>query len=164
MIKPLNISKSGFSLIEVVVGLAIISVSFFAMSSVAASFVRISTTTTHNLQATLLLEESVEALRSIRDAGWTSNIASMTNETWYGLAFSTSTNKWATTTAITQIDNIYYRRFKTSAVYRDSNDDIASSGTLDTGTKKFTVEVYWRARGATSTKTVSTYLTNYFND
>ena len=46
-------------------------------------------------------------------------------------------------------------------VYHDANDDISSSGTLDTWNKKATVSVFWLGRSGTTTKDAF-YLTNCF--
>jgi Tfp pilus assembly protein PilV len=157
--------NKGFSVVEVILGLAILSVSFFAMTSTATSFIRLSSQTTRNLQAALLLEDGIEGIRSIRDMGWTDYIAPLTNDVWYGLSFSTSTSLWSTSTSPTVVEGLFNRRFKTSEVERDANDDIViSGGTVDPDTRLFTLEIYWTALTTSSSRTVSTYFTNYFND
>src|SRR3989344_5170826 len=49
-------------------------------------------------------------------------------------------------------------------VYRHGGEDITESGTLDPDTKKVTVSVSWRAQSGTSTRSLSIYMTNMFNN
>ena len=153
--------KSGFGLLEVLVGLAILSVSFFALLTVSRGILVSSRETTRNLQASFLLEEGIEALRFIRDQGWTTYITPLSGTS--SLAFNAESG-WSTTAPPEVIDVIFLREFGVYDVYRDGDDDIADSGTLDTNTKKFSVAVSWQGPNGTTTRMVSTYLTNYFND
>lgn len=158
--------QRGFGLLEVVVGLSILSLSFFTLLLVGRNVVRLSSNTTRSLQTAFLLEEGMEALRSVRDQGWTSNIANLSlAPASYSLTFSTTTSLWLTTTTPEVIDQTFWRTFTISPVSRDTNDDITlSGGTLDPNTKKFTVTLVWRGAVSTTTSSISTYLTNYFND
>jgi len=113
---------------------------------------------TKKIQSAYILEEGVEAIRSIRDKSW-SNISGLASGLSYGLSFTNSV--WATTT--TQfVGDGFYRRFEVFDVYRDANNDIASSGTLSVGTKLFKVSVEYREGVATTTKSVSFYLAEIF--
>jgi len=159
--------KNGFAILEVVVGLAILALSFFAMMSTAVSFTKVAFETTRSLQVAFLLEEGAEVVKSIRDNGWTSYIVSLTPGTWYGFKLiTTPTTHWATSTTPEIIDGgQFYRRFKLDSVYRDITSDISPTGILDLGTRKATIEVSWKQGSkATSTRYVSSYITNYFND
>lgn len=151
--------KNGFGLIEVIVGVAIISVSFLGLMSVAHLSFKILERSSHNLKAGFLLEEGAEAVKIIRDSGW-SNINSLSNGVNYYLNFNGTT--WLTTATPVYVDNIFERKFVLSNVYRDINDDIATSGTIDTGTKKITISVSWKEGGSTVTQSFSTYITNLF--
>ncbi len=157
--KNYKINNSGFGLIEVVIGAAIISISLFGMVSMFSKSIQISREVGKKVQASFLLEEGVEAVRIMRDSSW-SNISSLSNSTDYYLVFSNGS--WATSTMNTFIDGKFERKFVLSNVYRDSNDDIATSGTLDTGIKKITVSVSWFGKNSTTTESVSAYLANLF--
>ena len=112
-------------------------------------------------QANFLLEEGLEAARIWRDTSWT-NLGDWSSETEYYLIWSSG--KWATSTINTFLDGKFERKIKLEAVSRDgdSDDIVVNGGADDPGTKLITAAVAWRASGATTTKTVSTYLTRLF--
>jgi len=113
------------------------------------------------VQASLLLEEGLETARFLRDASWANVSVPATGTTYY---LTWSGTNWATsTTANVYVDGRFERTLRLDDVYRDGSDDIVpSGGTLDVGTRKATVTVSWWDRTATSTRTISTYLTNIF--
>lgn len=164
MFKPSNKRKKhGFGLAEIIVAAAIISGSLYALLLVSQNFLNLSRQTTHHVKAEYLLEEGLEAIRVIRDRGWTDEIVPLETVTTYYLDFDGIT--WQASTTASSIDNFYTRTFTVEDVYRDANDDIASSGTLDSDTRKFNLSVFWtNQRGTTTAKRVSTYYTNFFND
>ena len=114
-------------------------------------------------QAGFLLEEGSEGLRMTRDSNW-SNISTISTGAAYYLYFSTSTpNSWKATTTKSLIGGVFDRTFSVNDVYRDGDDRISPSGTLDPNTKKIDMTVSWWNGKATSTKAVIFYLTNLFN-
>jgi hypothetical protein len=152
--------KRGFGLIEIVVGGAILATVFIAVSAYYQQSLGISRSTAHLTQASFLLEEGIEVSKIFRDESWT-NISTPSTGSEYYLAFDGM--KWATSTTNTYIDGMFERKLVLSDVYRDANDDIVSSGgTLDAGTRKATISVSWYEKAATTTKSISTYLTNIF--
>ncbi len=114
------------------------------------------------MQTALLLEEGVEAVKLLRDSGWTAKIAPLVPGVNYGVAYVSGA--WTSTTSLKYIDNKFYRTFALTDVYRDSNDKIASSGALDSNTKKVVVSVSVRTILGTTTKSISTYLANIFSN
>jgi Tfp pilus assembly protein PilV len=151
----------GFGLIEIVIGAAILSTSLLGISFYFQEALNVSERTGNIVRAAFLMEEGIEITRFFRDNGW-ANISGLAAGTPYYLTWNGTT--WATTTTNTFIDGLYERKVVATDVYRDSNDDIVSSGgTLDSGTREITVSVAWQEKGATTTKTVSTYLANFFN-
>ncbi len=155
----MNKAKKGFGLIEIIVGTAIISISFFGLMSVANLSFKILQKSSHNLKAGFLLEEGAEAIKILRDDGW-NNINSLSNGVNYYLSFNGAT--WVTTTTPVYVDNIFERKFVLSQVLRDANDDISSSGVVDPDTKKVTISIYWKEGGSGVVQTFSTYITNLF--
>ena len=154
--------KQGISIVEIIIASAIISLSVIAISVVYGNFVALSIQNTQKVQAVLLLDEGVEALKTMRGEAW-SNFASTTASTTY--YFSWMTNKWRATTTPIIVDGIFYRTFVVSPVYRDvSTFNILqdTSGTLDAGTKKVDVSVAWRDKGATSTRETRIYIFNLY--
>lgn len=155
--KKFNI-KNGFGLIEVVVGMAIISVAFLGLMSVANLSFKILQKSSNNIKAGFLLEEGAEAVKIIRDSGW-NNVSSLSNGVNYYLNYNGVT--WATSTTAVYVDN-FERKFVLSEVLRDANDDISSSGVVDPDTKKVTISVSWKEGGSAVIQTFSTYMTNLF--
>lgn len=158
----LRIKRRGFGLLEIVIGLAVITVFLFGVLAVARLSSRLSQENTNNIKAAFLLEEGTEAVRVLRDAGWQQNIVSLAAANDYYLSFDNG--QWQATSSGVLIDGIFERKFRLENVYRDGQDRIADSGALDPDTKKVILSVSWLARGATTTKTLSTYLTDLFND
>ncbi len=147
----------GFALIEVLIAVTIMSGSMLVVATAANKSLLYARTTLNSYQASLAMEETVEAVKSIRAAGW-ANIAGLTNGTTYGISWSGS--NWQTVSSPQTTALGFTRSIVPSAVYRDANDDIAVSGTLDSGTKKITATVTWNDQGKTKSQTVEFYITN----
>lgn len=147
---------------EVLVGASIFLVVLLGLSSALNIIIQASLANTPKIQGTLLAEEGLEAVRVMRDNGWTANIQPLASNTNYFLTFNGATFK--STTTPSYIDGTFYRTFRLSDVYRNSSQDISGSGTLDPKTKLVTVSVSWSFHGATTTESIPTYLTNIFNN
>ncbi|MCK9352031.1 MAG: prepilin-type N-terminal cleavage/methylation domain-containing protein [Candidatus Paceibacterota bacterium] len=149
----------GFLLIEVIVGVSILAFCLLGIISVGQGFLRLSFQSFQGSQANFLLEEGAEVARALRDTSW-NNISGLTAGTKYYLEYDNGLNTWATTTAVSQIDHVFYRYITVSDVNRDdaTGDILTSGGTLDEGTRKITVNVSWLASTGTSTKTAMVYL------
>ncbi|TSC71095.1 MAG: Uncharacterized protein G01um101470_747 [Parcubacteria group bacterium Gr01-1014_70] len=131
----------GFGIIEVLVAAVIVSLVLVGVHATTTQALRLVHQSTKRTQAAFLAEETVEAIRSLRDESWSTNIAPLTSGTNYFLAWNGT--KWITTTTNTLIDGIFERKFVLANVNRDANDDIATTGTLDPDTKKATITVLW---------------------
>ena len=154
--------KKGFTLLEILIGTSIITASFLGVLTVFDRLTKTSQEMVYLTQANFLLEEGLEVVRIWRDNGW-ANLGNWPAGTNYYLIWTGS--QWATSTQNTFLDNKFERKIKLVSVSRDnSSDDITSSGgTDDPGTKLVTMSVAWSNGVATTTKTISTYLTNFFN-
>jgi prepilin-type N-terminal cleavage/methylation domain-containing protein len=166
MRKPkIKTSNSGFSLAEVLVGASIISVALVAILNAYGYLIRAEIGSAKVVKATYLLEEGVEASRYLRDKGWSSTIAPLGTTTNYYLYLSVSNGiaDWQATTTKQIYDGIFERTVTFGSVYRSSiTQDISSTGVFDSDTRKVTVSVSWPGiSGGTTTKSLSTYLTNY---
>lgn len=157
-------NKKGFGMLEIVIGTALIFISMFGLVAVSGAAFKAAGNTTRNIQTAFLLEEGLEAMRFLRDSGWNVNIVPLSTGALYYLNFSGG--EWeATSSPIFEIDGVFERTFVLGNVYRNTEDDIVSSGgTLDANTKKITFSVSWSLRGATTTKTLSTYIANLYNN
>ena len=155
-------SKSkGFGLIEIIIGSAILTVSLIAISTYFQKSLQLSQDSGKTVQAGFLLEEGVEVVKFFRDTSWV-NISGLTAGTSYYLQFDGT--KWATTSSNVFVDGIFERKFVLTNVYRDGNDDIAPTGTLDLNTKKAVITLAWNNGLATTSKSLEFYLTNFFGD
>lgn len=151
----------GISLVEILVGTAVIVTAIVALLTTFTLFTKYSFDNQHNVQAALLLEEGIEGIKFMRDYGWTKYISPLNTGTTYYFVYNGSL--WlATTTVQSYIDGEFLRTFAVDTVYRDGNNDIAVSGTQDNNTKKITVSITYRAGHATTTTSASTYISNLF--
>ncbi|MEK7142527.1 MAG: hypothetical protein AAB818_03005 [Patescibacteria group bacterium] len=153
---------SGFSLLEAIVGISIFSVFIFSVMLASQLSQKTASESVRNIQTSFLLEEGVDAIKILRNTSWSANVANLTIGTNYYFNYNGTT--WASSLANVYVDGIFERKFVLNNVYRDANDDISSSGTLDAGTKKATVSVSWLGRSGTTTKDAVFYLTNLFSN
>jgi hypothetical protein len=151
--------NTGSMMVEVVVVISIITMLVVSASAVAQRAISMSRQSVHRSQASFLLEEGAEATRIIRDNAW-SSITNLSTATDYYLSFSGGT--WILSTTPTQ-DGIFTRKVVLSPVYRDVNQNIASSGTLDDQTRLITVTVTWAEGDNIYTKTLQLYLSDIFS-
>ena len=152
----------GIGLIEAVAGISLVSIFIFSLMLASQLSQKIVGESVRNIQASFLLEEGADAVKILRDTSWSSGISNLASGTSY--FFSYNGTNWVSMADNVYIDGIFERKFSLNNVYRDANDDIASSGTLDSGTKKATVSVSWQGRTGTTTKSASFYITNLFSN
>lgn len=155
-------SKKGFSLVEILVVLFITTFSVFIIWKIYVLYVKISFSNPSVFQASFLAEEGVEAVKFMRDSSWTTNIAPLSTAIYYTLIFDGTT--WGVTTTPYLIDNQFDRRVSVTDVFRDISGDIASGGTPDLNTKQVLVEVSWLKDNSTTTRKITTYVSNIFNN
>lgn len=151
-------NQKGMGLIEIILVVGIISASFFAIGELALMSMKASAERSERARALAVAQEGIEVVRTIRDAGWTANIAPLTFGATYYVA--TSSDQWIlTATDPGLVGGRYARTVVIDNVSRDINDDIVViGGTDDPGTKKVTATVTW----GSPVKSVElvTYITN----
>lgn len=162
MRRQILFSKGGVSLVEVVVGAAILLLALSGLVTAYGVYLKAGLQGTEELQAAYLLEEGLEALRALRDAGFTSNVAALAAGTTYYLSWNGS--RFVSTTTKEVIGGTFTRSFLPSPVYRAADQNIAESGALDPAIRKITVSVSWQGKNGTTTKFLSTYLTDLFSN
>lgn len=140
-------TNRGISLIELLVGASILTIVMVSLVVVFQSFLVSSFSSTEKVQASLLAEGGIEAVKYIRDADW-ANISD-------GTHYLTYSGGWSFTNTQEAV-GIFDRSVLVEAVSRDSSDRIASSGTNDPGTKKITITVGWES----GSESIETYITN----
>lgn len=153
-------NNQGFLLLEVIIVISIISISVWAIMSVAQKSIQLSQRSLHANQATFLLEEGAEAIRIIRDSAW-SNIASLNMDTDYYLSFSGNT--WTLTSNPETIGN-FGRRVRFSNVNRDAlTGSIDPTGSADAGTKLVSIYIDWFEGSNLTNRTLEFYLSDIFS-
>ncbi len=152
-------TQKGISIIEVIVALSIIFVSFFSFLALAQYSLKFQDQSESKLEAINIAAETIEATRSVRNEDW-NNFSSLSLDIPYYPVISS--NKWTlSSTDPGSINGVYDRWVIIEKVYRDANDNISSSGTEDNQTKKITAFVEWNDRGQTKQINLVTYLTNW---
>lgn len=154
--------NEGFGLVELVIATAIISIAFFAFLQTGIVAVRLLRNEKENLEATVLLQETMEVTRAVRDESWSANIGWRTDVSnpsprYYPII---QNGKWLLATTSPGLVNGRYDRYVTfERVNRDGSDRIAVSGSDDPGTKKIKATVTWGAK----TKEITAYATNFLS-
>lgn len=154
--------KEGFSLMEIVVAVGIAALVIFSLGKVNETALRLSSESADRIEASLLLNEGVEAMKFLRNKSWSQNIAPLSTSATYYLTFATTTYA-ATTTAPALIDGAFSREVTISAVTRDAQDTIASGGVNDSSTRKVTVTVSWQNHDSYSEK-IDMYLSDIYQN
>ena len=130
-------------MVEGVIAAAIILGAVLALLGVHNLYLKTALSNGEALKAVYLAEEGIENIRFLRDVSWSTNISGLTSLS-------------------TTIDN-FYRTVTLSEVNRDANSDIVSSGgTVDINTKLVVSSVSWWNGVSTTTKSISTYITNLY--
>ena len=154
-----NKIKNGFGLVELLVVISIISLSLVYIFGIVSQLTKASGNAYLSYQANLINESNFEIIRALRDSGWTANIAPLVN----GSTYYTHVQNGVVSLAQTN-PGLIYQNFQSSvfveAVYRDGNDNIVSSGTLDDDIKKFTSTTSWTFRGQNKSAQAVYYLGN----
>ncbi len=154
----------GIVLAEVIVGAAIIATSFVAIIGVYSTLTKYSFQTLPRIQAAMLAEEGLEALRSMRDESYATRLSPLSTNTTYYLYWSPTLSKFMATTTSSSIDSTFTRTLTVQNAYRDGSYNLASAGTLDADTKLLTVSVAWMQGTATSTYVLKSYISDIFNN
>lgn len=147
----------GFSIIELVIASAIIAVFLSAVVLSFSSFLKFSSYNIRSIKATFLAEETIEVVKFLKNSDWETYVDPLNSNQDYYLSFDGSL--WAIVSIPNMVDE-FERKFILEDVDRDAEGEIVESGTLDLGTKKITALVSWFNGNATSTKTISTYISN----
>ena len=159
-------SSSGLTLVEVLIATSIILAFLLALFGVLNLYLKTAFSNGEVIQATELAEESLEVMRFLRDSSWDANIVPLSLDVNYGLVLDLGT--WQATTTNIWVDNTFERTVVLSAVYRNPSGDIApgapGGGALDPGTLLVVSNVSWWKDGATTTKSISTYLTDLLDE
>ena len=154
--------NKGSMVIEILVGLSILSIIILGFSNLAQKSISISNRSLNTLRATFLLEEAAEITKMYRDESW-SNISNLSLNTDYYLSLDDVNDQFVFSTTPSQNDN-FTRIINFQAVNRDSGtDDISVSGDNDPNTRLVNISISWQQGTETITKTLSFYIFDIFS-
>ncbi|MFA5933886.1 MAG: hypothetical protein WC795_01530 [Candidatus Paceibacterota bacterium] len=154
-----RLRRAGFELIEMLIAISIITASVAAIISVAQKSIQVSRQSLHQAQASFLLEEGAESVRTLRDTSWALVLTLIPGITYY----PTWVSSWTFLPTPNTV-GIFTRTITVQNVNRDISDDItASGGSLDIGTKLITVTVSWQEGGTAMSKSISFYISDIFS-
>ena len=156
--------RDGFELVEALVAIAVLTLGGVSLIYAFNSFIVAAENSLLETKAGYAGEEGLEAMRFIRDQGYTANILPLRGAGARYLYWNSVAVSWEATTTPYTMDGMFIRRAAIDSVNRDANHDIAVSGTADPDISKITVSVEWSKNGASTTKTFATYLTNMFDN
>ena len=155
-----NNTARGIGIVEAIVAISVASIAFASLLIAGAYFIRGGLHAADQAQALFLLDESVEAVRFLRDESYATNIAPRIGSGQFYLA--ASNNRWSATTTSHLVHGKYTRSITLEAVHRRvSDDDIIPSTSgeakyVDPGTALLTVRVAWGGGAVES----ATYVTD----
>ncbi|MDX1607848.1 MAG: type II secretion system protein [Candidatus Spechtbacterales bacterium] len=160
--QKLKIDKeSGLGMVEMIVVLAILVTTFASILQLVFLQRQAQIIAEQDASAYIIGRQTIEAVRSVRDSGWT-NISSLTYDTPYYPQINSSSEWELASSDPGSVNEIYTRWVEFGEVFRDANDNIATSGTSDPDTRKVTAYVQWaRQGGDTRTITLEAYITNW---
>lgn len=147
--------------IEVLIGSVIISLALISSVLLMGKAMNITRQIMYEAKAAFLLEEGVESVKSIRDTDW-SDISSLVESQVYYISWNNGSYQLSTTPSVI---GDFTKTVVFESVYRDSEDDIVSSGgTIDDGTRFVTVNVSWQNGESVLNKEISFYISNIFGN
>lgn len=152
--------KTGFSVIEILIVVFIITIGLSSILNFATASLRNSTLSKEANQANTIAQETVEIVRNFRDmTTWNVNgLGVLTNGTEYYPQQTGSPVAWQMVSG-TQTMGIFTRKIVFYQVQRSAtNDDIViSGGVVDPETKKAEISVSWKGKEIK----VTSYFTNW---
>lgn len=150
--------QRGVSVIEVLVGVAILGFAAIFLVQAFNLFFTNGALVRQTTKAAFLATEGMEMVRFARDDDW-NTIDGLTNGTDYAPVVSGGAVSFTTTPEV--IDGTYTRVIEFSALSRNGDDDIvASGGTVDGDSRHVTVTISW---GSGRTLVLRGIVTNLFD-
>ncbi|MFA7286527.1 MAG: hypothetical protein WC052_02610 [Patescibacteria group bacterium] len=152
--------RRGFGILEILIVAGIVALIIPSMFQFGFFMTAAMNRRSNVVEATYIAEEGIEAIRTIRDRGWSTEIFPLANGTVYYPVIQN--NNWTvTTTNPGPVQGIYTRTVTFAAVQRDGSDNITSSGATDSKTRLVTAVVSWSDAGQARAVTLETYITDF---
>jgi len=159
-------NKSGQSLIEILIAMAVGIITILAAVTVLTLMLRISKQDVSFQTAAFLEQEVVDNLLVTSERDW-QEVANTSEDKQYHLETTETRGVFVIkegteTVFIDGVDYIYY--LEIDPVNRDDDGAISSSGTDDPSTKKVKLSVTWKFQGDDEISTVTKYITRSKNE
>ena len=159
-------NKSGQSLIEILIAMAVGIITILAAVTVLTLMLRISKQDVSFQTAAFLEQEVVDNLLVTSERDW-QEVANTSEDKQYHLEITETRGGFVIkegteTVFIDGVDYIYY--LEIDPVKRDDDGAISSSGTDDPSTKKVKLSVTWKFQGDDELSTVTKYITRSKNE
>lgn len=152
--------KKGVILVEVLIAAGILGAIMVPIIGFFVTSLETNWFATREVKASLLIQEEIEAVRSIRERNW----EELVNGDYY---VTFSGGRWRLVTSVEgETISGFTRKINISPVYRNSNGQIVAEGggsRLDPSTKKLTAVVSWEGLRARSLSSL-VYLTRYLDN
>lgn len=151
--------RRGITIVELMIVLGVLTIGLFAINQLIFTTYSTNSLGISYQQALLYAQEGLEVVRILKNESWQTNIAPLTAGTTYYPVLTGSVWSLALISP-GLLDNVFSRSLVVQDVYRDTDSNIASSGTLDPDAKKITVTVQWQDSGRTKQIVIPAYMTN----
>ena len=148
--------KSGSVLVEILIALALTAIITPAIINGLITSRQGEPQQDQRQTALTLLKETQDSLRLIREKGWSTF---STNGIYHP---QISAGTWSLISG-TEVTDGFYRSITIGDVYRDTLGNIGTSGTLDSSTKKVTINIGWSEPYVSDISSVS-YFTRYVDN
>lgn len=146
--------NKAFTLVEVVIAITMISVTMLAVYGLIISVMNANQRNIHNLQASYLAAEGLEAFRYMRDSNWIQNYS-------WDSGFNLGTDE-SKIFYLKEIEAKPYWEFGTDGVVDDVYSREFKVEKTDTDkTVQVTCTVLWDERGIAKTYSLSTFLSDW---
>lgn len=150
-------THGGFGIIEIMLAVSIITVAFLVIAGLVTSVLKNIQKSEQTAQALFYAKEGIEAVRSVKDKNWTSNIANLASGANYHPVISGSS--WSLASNSETIGS-FTRTIVVDNVSRDPGtkniEQAYNAGNNHADTKKVTSTVSWSGK--------SVYLTTYITN
>jgi len=155
-------NNDGFSILEAMIAIAVAILVFVGIYQITILSIRTTETNLKKTEAVHRAEELIEITRSLRNDGWSDSIGTLSPGTAYYLVLEDG--EWTFSSISPEETEVFTETIEVGDIYRDGDDNISQSGTLDPNTKKITATVSWNDRGVAREESIETYITNFLDN
>jgi Tfp pilus assembly protein PilV len=173
-------NNKAFTLLEVLLAITFITVVFTAITGLILTTLQVNRKNVHNLQATYLAQEGIEAMRYIRDSNWLQNYSWDEGEDQWGTNFGLQASDELNEFYLLEEGDAYWSLVTVSSRSEDSAlvtmengqefsrvihvefvPDEEDPNIMREDTLRVTAIVSWEGRGDSNEVELSTILTNW---